>query len=75
MRMHADTDTLKWIDQFVSKQLLPLPIKQDSFELKIFEEPDKFKTAIQQKDEEVGLSRIVSTFDFYIKRWSCLYRR
>ncbi|UXO88082.1 MULTISPECIES: DUF2075 domain-containing protein [Bacillus] len=73
MRMHADTGTLKWIDQFVSKQLLPLPIKQDSFELKIFEEPEKFKTAIQQKDNEVGLSRIVSTFDFLHKKNGAAY--
>ncbi|WP_353854154.1 DUF2075 domain-containing protein [Bacillus sp. Bos-x628] len=74
MRMHADPDILKWIDQFVSKQLLPLPEeKQGSFELKIFADPINFKTAIQQKDHEVGLSRIVSTFDFLHKKDGATY--
>jgi DUF2075 family protein len=48
--------------------LLP-PKKEDlKFELKIFEEASAFKEAIESKNDEVGLSRIVSTFDYLHKK-------
>ncbi|MGE6630638.1 DUF2075 domain-containing protein [Bacillus sp. NPDC077027] len=69
MRMNANPETLEWIDQFVSKQLLPLPAeKNDFFQLEIFEDYGRFKTAIKRKDDKTGLSRIVSTFDYIHKK-------
>lgn len=69
MRMNANPETIKWIDSFVSKEILPIPKEEgSSFELKIFEDAAKFKTAIESKNNEVGLSRIVSTFDYLHKK-------
>ncbi|WP_349408974.1 DUF2075 domain-containing protein [Pseudalkalibacillus sp. SCS-8] len=70
MRMKASPKTLRWIDHFVTKKLLPLPKKEtDScFELKIFKDAESFKTAIKNKNDKFGLSRIVSTFDYLHKK-------
>ncbi|MEC2399537.1 DUF2075 domain-containing protein [Bacillus subtilis] len=74
MRMNANPDTLKWINHFVSKQLLPLPQENnDTFQLKIFEDHADFKAAIEKKNNEVGLSRIVSTFDYIHKKDGATY--
>lgn len=69
MRMNASPETIKWIDHFVAKEILPLPTEEDSsFELRIFNDAAMFKTAIENKNNEVGLSRIVSTFDYLHKK-------
>jgi len=68
MRMNANPETMKWIDSFVEKKVLPLPIEGSSFELKIFEDTAAFKTSIERKNSEDGLSRIVSTFDYLHKK-------
>ncbi|WP_440897468.1 DUF2075 domain-containing protein [Amphibacillus sp. Q70] len=69
MRMNASPETIKWIDSFVEKKVLPLPKELDSsFELKIFENASTFKTAINNKNKDHGLSRIVSTFDYLHKK-------
>ena len=67
MRMHASPETVKWIDRFVAKEVLPLP-RDSKYELAIFEDPIKFKNAVLKKNNEVGLSRIVSTFDYLHKK-------
>ncbi|MGN7271005.1 DUF2075 domain-containing protein [Bacillus licheniformis] len=68
MRMNANPETIKWIDSFVEKKVLPFPTEDSSFELKIFEDAAAFKTAIERKNSEDGLSRIVSTFDYLHKK-------
>ncbi|TWK96249.1 hypothetical protein CHCC20327_0818 [Bacillus licheniformis] len=68
MRMNANPETIKWIDSFVEKKVLPFPTEDSSFELKIFENAAAFKTAIERKNSEDGLSRIVSTFDYLHKK-------
>ncbi|MBU8786210.1 MULTISPECIES: DUF2075 domain-containing protein [Bacillus] len=64
MRMNANPETMKWIDSFVEKKVLPLPTEGSSFELKIFEDAAAFKKVIENKNNKDGLSRIVSTFDY-----------
>lgn len=74
MRMNASLETINWINRFVSKEVLPLPVETGpSFELKFFEDAESFKTAIESKNNEVGLSRIVSTFDYLHKKDNKLY--
>ncbi|MBS4177647.1 DUF2075 domain-containing protein [Lederbergia citrea] len=69
LRMNANPETIKWIDRFIAKEILPLPTEKDSlFELKVFEDAVTFKTAIESKNNEVGLSRVVSTFDYLHKK-------
>ncbi|WP_420359654.1 DNA/RNA helicase domain-containing protein, partial [Bacillus altitudinis] len=60
--IHAHTHTFKSIHHFLSKPLLTLPKKQQSFQLKIFHNPNQFKTAIQQKHNQLAFSPILSTF-------------
>ncbi|WIM40332.1 DUF2075 domain-containing protein [Paenibacillus sp. PK4536] len=74
MRMNATRETIDWINNFVAKKILPLPIVEDfSFELEIFEDNETFKTAIKNKDNEFGLARIVSTFDYLHKKDGATY--
>ncbi|GGF17985.1 hypothetical protein GCM10010954_15950 [Halobacillus andaensis] len=68
LRMNANKETLEWINGFMNKELLPVPQKEDSFEFKIFSDAGSFKKAIRKKNEEYGLSRIVSTFDYLHKK-------
>ncbi|MDM5201552.1 DUF2075 domain-containing protein [Fictibacillus enclensis] len=69
MRMNANPETIKWIDSFVAKKIFPFPsAKGSSFELRVFEDATTFKKAITKKNNEVGLSRIVSTFDYLHKK-------
>lgn len=69
MRMNASPEMINWINRFVSKDVLPLPVETDSsYELKIFKNAESFKTAIESKNNEIGLSRIVSTFDYLHKK-------
>ncbi|GAF23143.1 hypothetical protein JCM19047_2937 [Bacillus sp. JCM 19047] len=69
MRMNASLETLNWINSFVNKKITPLPtVVDDSFELKLFENVDSFKAAIKKKNQQHGLSRIVSTFDYLHKK-------
>ncbi|QST00402.1 DUF2075 domain-containing protein [Pontibacillus sp. ALD_SL1] len=74
MRMNANPETINWIDHFVAKDVLPLPVEKDSsFELKIFKDAESFKKAIEIKNTDIGLSRIVSTFDYLHKKDKELY--
>ncbi len=68
MRMEANQDTLQWIQQFVRKKIMPLPKSDPHFEFRVFDNPEQFKGAIEEKNEEKGLSRIVSTFDYLHKK-------
>ncbi|QQZ09410.1 DUF2075 domain-containing protein [Heyndrickxia vini] len=69
MRMNANPETMKWINRFIAKEVLPLPAETgSSFELKIFKDAESFKSALECKNNEVGLSRIVSTFDYLHKK-------
>lgn len=69
MRMNANSETIKWINQFVAKKILPLPSQENfCFELELFEDAETFKKAIERKNNEIGLSRIVSTFDYLHKK-------
>ncbi|VXC62217.1 Endonuclease [Bacillus sp. 349Y] len=68
MRMEANQDTLQWIQQFVRKKIMPLPKRDPHFEFELFDDPEQFKAAIEEKNEEKGLSRIVSTFDYLHKK-------
>ncbi|MED4532031.1 DUF2075 domain-containing protein [Metabacillus fastidiosus] len=68
-RINAGPEVPKWIDNFVSKKLLPVPkIENENYEIKIFQDSQEFKEAVIDKNEKYGLSRIVSTFDYLHKK-------
>ncbi|NTY08286.1 DUF2075 domain-containing protein [Exiguobacterium sp. JMULE1] len=66
-RMQASQKTLHWINRFVEREILPLP-SDSNYDFQIFEDPEAFKHAVFQKDQEYGLSRMVSTFDYLHKK-------
>ncbi|SFL73736.1 hypothetical protein SAMN04487943_103353 [Gracilibacillus orientalis] len=73
-RIDASPEIPKWIDRFVEKKLTPIPqLKNEKFELKIFENSDNLKDAIINNNKKYGLSRIVSTFDYIHKKDGSLY--
>lgn len=60
-RMHADSAVVDWINAFTSRQLLPLPLHQDHYDLQIFDDAQTMYQQIRDKNEQMGLSRIVAT--------------
>lgn len=67
LRMNANSDSIKWISDFVNKKITDIP-KDNNFDLRIFDSPTLMYQEIQTKNKEYGLSRIVSTFDFEHKK-------
>ncbi|MGX7107490.1 DUF2075 domain-containing protein [Hutsoniella sourekii] len=74
-RMQAPIEVEEWIDNFVRKQVTPLPknAKSKSFELKIMASPDELKDYIREANNIAGLARIVSTFDYLHKKDGGIY--
>jgi len=66
-RMQANDDVINWINDFKRKKLTPLP-KDEGYELKVFESLEEMHEEIIVKNNEFGLSRIVSTFDYLHKK-------
>lgn len=67
-RMLASPDIIHWIDSFVQKQVTHLPANTENFDLRIMKTADELKAYIQDANSMMGLSRIVSTFDYLHKK-------
>lgn len=66
-RMQAGSAVQAWIDHFCQCHLLPLPSAgrdHQNFEIKIFADAQAMYDAIRQKNRTVGLSRMLSTYDY-----------
>ncbi|WP_298468935.1 DUF2075 domain-containing protein [uncultured Psychrobacillus sp.] len=66
-RMQANDDLINWINNFKRKQLLPIP-KDENYEFKVFGSLKEMHEEVNRKNEQFGLSRVVSTFDFLHKK-------
>lgn len=66
-RMNAGDDVINWIDNFVQKRILELPT-DENYDFQIFDSAKEMHEAIVEKNEEHGLSRVVSTFDYEHKK-------
>lgn len=71
-RMHANDEVIEWINQFRQKHLLPLP-HDEEYEFKIFATLKEMHEAIKEKNNEYGLSRVVSTFDYIHRKDGGVY--
>ncbi len=71
-RMQANDEVIEWINQFKQKQLLPLPYDK-AYELRVFVTLKEMHEAIIEKNNEYGLSRVVSTFDYLHKKDGGIY--
>ncbi|WP_252312813.1 DUF2075 domain-containing protein [Sinobaca sp. H24] len=69
LRMTADQSVVDWINAFLEKRVPAFPRNRpDDYEFQLFDDPDAFRSAIEEKNEEYGLSRVVSTFDYLHKK-------
>ncbi|WP_057762103.1 DUF2075 domain-containing protein [Cytobacillus praedii] len=66
-RMQATNEMVNWIDHFVEKKITEIP-NDPEYNFKIFESSAKMYDVIQGLNEEYGLARIVSTFDYIHKK-------
>lgn len=66
-RMQATNEMVNWIDHFVEKKITQIP-KDPEYDFKIFDSAAKMYDVIQELNEEYGLARIVSTFDYIHKK-------
>lgn len=67
-RMKASSEIIRWIDSLVEKNILDLPPKDDNFDFRIFDDCSKMYDEIKDRNSQVGLSRMVSTFDYEHKK-------
>ena len=66
-RMRASDEMVNWIDHFVEKKIMNMPI-EDKYDFRIFESASDMYDVIKERDRKFGLARIVSTFDFIHKK-------
>lgn len=67
-RMKASKEIINWVDRFVEGSILDLPDKDEHFDFRIFDDCSEMYNEIKLRNEEVGLSRMVSTFDYLHKK-------
>lgn len=74
LRINSDSQTMKWIRDFIDKQVIyPFHKDKKGYDLKIFNSPKELHEAIieKAKNKESGISRVVATFDWeYIDKKS-----
>lgn len=67
MRMNTNEKSAQWINDFIEKKITKIPTDR-KFDIKIFHDAEDMYQAIKKKESEVGLSRVVSTFDYIHKK-------
>lgn len=68
LRMLSSPQIIHWIDELVEKRITALPDSTATFDLQIMDTQEALKNKIFQLDEQEGLSRILSTFDYVHKK-------
>ena len=65
-RIDANAETLEWIESLAhfNENSLVTPPRYDSYDIKFFDDASEFKNAIENKNRQVGLSRLVATYDW-----------
>lgn len=61
-RMNASDELIQWFNDFTNYQLTPLPFSaRDHYDFRIYDNAEEMRKAIVQRNNEVGLSRVLST--------------
>lgn len=62
-RVSASDELLRWFDHLTDdREILPLPMNaRENFDFRIFDDAEKMRQEIVKRNQEVGLSRILST--------------
>jgi len=66
-RINAEDATVQWIRDIVDKaEIANIPFDKKGYEVKIFKDPEKMfdKVKTKAKDQSLGLSRVVATYDW-----------
>jgi len=74
LRMHANKNVIKWIDDFTKEGVInQIPKDIGNYDIKIFDTPELLEKAIKQKFERANskLSRLIATYDW---KYSSLHR-
>jgi DUF2075 family protein len=66
-RMKASNQMVQWIEHFVEKKITNIPSNLN-YDFRIFDSAAEMYNVIQEKNEQHGLARIVSTFDYVHKK-------
>ncbi len=66
MRIDAEDQTIKWLDNVIKKGLIGKVPEDNKYEIKVFKKPQDMQKAIQEKndDQNNGISRMVATYDW-----------
>lgn len=61
-RMTASDDLLTWMNRLTDGEVTPLPKNaRDHYDFRVYDDAEKMRQAIVQRNQEVGLSRVLST--------------
>lgn len=61
-RITASDDLVSWMNSFTDGKILPLPAdSRDHYDFRIYDDAEEMRQAIVKRNQEVGLSRILST--------------
>lgn len=61
-RMTASDDLIQWMNDLTDGEIKPLPAdSRDQYDFRVYDDAEKMRQAIVQRNNEVGLSRILST--------------
>lgn len=66
LRMHADPETMDWIDSFTKEgELKKIPVSSD-YSIRVFDSPEALDKEIRKRAEEsdAALSRVIATYDW-----------
>lgn len=66
IRMKASPETIEWIDDFTINKRINDYVKDDSYEIKVFDSPKEMHDAIKDKAKcnDSELSRLIATYDW-----------
>lgn len=67
-RIDAPSSVIEWIDAFVEKRVIQQKPYTGDYDFRVFSDATTMYEAIRQKNNEEGLARIVSTFDYVHKK-------
>ena len=65
-RIDANVEMLAWIENFAhfNENSIVTPPRDESYDIKFFDDASEFKNAVENKNRQVGLSRLVATYDW-----------
>ncbi len=71
-RIQATQESQQWIENLAhfENNSLIMPPTDETYQIKFFDNAKKFKAALEQKNEQVGLSRLVATYDWQYSQGS-----